>query len=138
MNQHNTSSSVATFGWHFFWIADMTPIHPLVEALVCRLDQNLREAFEERAGILEFEAGNTRELAEPLALLDVLRMSPLAVAGVVCLRATLAGAPLYAIAPDEEAGNVALAGLGATGAARVELAVALASLRGFARLTPLK
>lgn len=54
----------------------MTPIEPIVEALVSRLDANLREAFEERAGILQFEAGKPRELAEALALLDVIRSYP--------------------------------------------------------------
>jgi hypothetical protein len=54
----------------------MTPINPIVEALVCRLDDNLREAFEERAGIMQFEAGHPRELAEALALLDVIRTYP--------------------------------------------------------------
>jgi hypothetical protein len=115
----------------------MTPLNPIVESLVCRLDDNLREAFEERAGILEFEAGTPRELAEPLALLDVVRMNPLAFAGVVCLRATVAGAPVFAIAPDEACAMVALAALGGTGAAAVDLAVAVASLGGAARLTAL-
>lgn len=116
----------------------MTPINPIVEALVCRLDDNLREIFEERAGILQFEAGNLREVAEPLALLDVLRMSPLAVAGVVCVRASLAGAPVFVLAPDEHAADAFLAALGAAGGVRVDLAVAVASLGGAARLTPLK
>jgi hypothetical protein len=57
----------------------MTPINPIVEALVCRLDDALREAFEERAGIMQFEAGHPRELAEALALLEVIRLNPLAV-----------------------------------------------------------
>lgn len=116
----------------------MTPINPIVEALVCRLDDNLREMFEERAGILQFEAGNPREVAEPLALLGVLRMNPLAVAEVVCLRAYVAGAPVFVIARDEPTANTSLAALGAAGAARVDLAVAVASLGGAARLTPLK
>lgn len=54
----------------------MIPINPITEALVCRLDENLREAFEERAGIMQFEAGKERELAEALALLDVIRTYP--------------------------------------------------------------
>lgn len=54
----------------------MTPIEPIVEALVSRLDANLREAFEERAGILQFEASKPRDLAEALALLDVIRSYP--------------------------------------------------------------
>jgi hypothetical protein len=54
----------------------MTPLEPLVEALVSRLDADLREAFEERAGIFQFEAGKPRDLAEALALLDVIRTCP--------------------------------------------------------------
>jgi hypothetical protein len=52
------------------------PIDPLVASLVDRLDDNLREAFEERAGILEFEAGLPRAHAECLALLNVLVSHP--------------------------------------------------------------
>lgn len=52
------------------------PIDPLVAALVDRLNDNLREAFEERAGILEFEAGLPRAHAECLALLNVLVIHP--------------------------------------------------------------
>jgi hypothetical protein len=40
------------------------------------LDDNLREAFDERAGILEFEAGLPRAHAECLALLNVLVSHP--------------------------------------------------------------
>lgn len=115
----------------------MTPIYPIVEALVARLDANLREMLEERAGILQFEAGNPRESAEPLALLDVVRMHPLAFAGVVCLRATFAGVPVYVIATHEARALASLAALGGTGAARVDLSAALASLGAAARLTPL-
>lgn len=56
-----------------------TPIDPLVAELVTRLDENLREAFEERAGILEYEANLPREHAEALALLSILATYPLAV-----------------------------------------------------------
>ena len=60
----------------------MNPVNPIVEALVGRLDENLREAFEERAGIMQFEASHPRELAECLALLLVIREHPLAVSEV--------------------------------------------------------
>ncbi len=115
----------------------MTPIHPIVEALVCRLDDNLREMFEERAGVLQFEAGNPRDLAEPLALLDVVRINPLAVASVVCLRGTVGGAPVTVIAVDQARATAALAALGGTGATPVSLSMALAQLGGAARLTAL-
>lgn len=53
-----------------------TPTNEIVADLVSKLDRNLREAFEERASIREFEGGLTRELAEALALLDVMRRYP--------------------------------------------------------------
>jgi hypothetical protein len=48
----------------------------LVLEVVTLLDAKQREDFEERAAILEFEAGYAREHAECLALLDVLCRNP--------------------------------------------------------------
>ena len=59
-----------------------TPIDPLVARMVALLDDNLREDFEERAAIVEFEAGLPRAHAECLALLDVLRRHPDALIGI--------------------------------------------------------
>ena len=53
-----------------------TPINEVVADLFSRLDEGLREAFEERASIREFDGGISRELAECLALLDVIRQYP--------------------------------------------------------------
>lgn len=50
--------------------------------LVARLSEDLAEYAEERAGIREHDGGLSRELAECLALLDVLRRDPLAFTGV--------------------------------------------------------
>ena len=50
--------------------------HPTVTDFVARLDEGLREAFEERAAILEFDAGIQRDLAEALALLMLIRQYP--------------------------------------------------------------
>ncbi len=52
------------------------PIHPLVSEMVSQLDPALREEFEERAAILEFEAAMLRDHAECLALLEVLHRHP--------------------------------------------------------------
>lgn len=52
------------------------PMDALVAEVVDLLDAQLREDFEERAGILEFDAGYSRGHAECLALLDVLRRHP--------------------------------------------------------------
>lgn len=49
---------------------------PIVSDFVNLLDANLREAWEERSAILEFEAGLSRNLAEALALLLVIRQYP--------------------------------------------------------------
>ena len=54
--------------------------HEIVEEIVACLDQDLREAWEERAGILEFEAGLQREMAEAIALLMLLKQYPARVA----------------------------------------------------------
>ncbi len=53
-----------------------TPLDPLVADMVNGLDDDLREEFEERAGIIEFDAGKNRAHAECLALLNVLRNHP--------------------------------------------------------------
>lgn len=47
--------------------------HPLVAEMVGSLDQTQREAYEERAAILEFDAGVDRRLAEAWALLEVIK-----------------------------------------------------------------
>lgn len=51
-----------------------TPYHSIVADLLVCLNEALREQFEERAGILEFDAGLDRQLAEALALLEILRL----------------------------------------------------------------
>ena len=50
--------------------------HPTVTDFVERLGEDLREGFEERAAILEFDAGIQRDLAEALALLMLIRQYP--------------------------------------------------------------
>jgi len=47
--------------------------HPIVAEIVGRLDENDREEWEERAAILQFDAAASRELAEALALVLVLK-----------------------------------------------------------------
>ena len=53
-----------------------TPIDPVVAEVVELLGEDLREAFEERAAIIEYEAGKARAHAECLALLMILRRNP--------------------------------------------------------------
>jgi hypothetical protein len=53
-----------------------TPLDPLVAEIVNLLDDNLREAWNERSAIYEFDAHLTRGHAEALALLSILRRHP--------------------------------------------------------------
>ena len=54
-------------------------IHETVQALVERLPEDLREAWEERSAIREFDGGFSRPHAEALALLDLVESEPDAV-----------------------------------------------------------
>lgn len=47
-------------------------LHPIVEAELQKLSTSQQEAWEERAAILEFEAGLRRDLAEALAMVLML------------------------------------------------------------------
>ena len=51
----------------------MKPSDETLAALVALLNDDLFEQWEERASVLEFDAGLTRELAEARAYLYVLR-----------------------------------------------------------------
>lgn len=59
----------------------MISTNPTVALIVERMDANLKEAFEERAGIMEFDGGLNREHAECLALLEIIRLHPVQVLG---------------------------------------------------------
>lgn len=52
------------------------PLDHVVTELVNQLDDRQREDFEERAAIIQFDAGYSRGHAECLALLDLLRRHP--------------------------------------------------------------
>lgn len=62
----------------FFYVRrlPMNDSHPIVTDFADLLDANLREAWEERAAVMQFEAGIPRDLAEALALLLVIRQYP--------------------------------------------------------------
>lgn len=130
-----SSPPLATFGWLFCFWSDMNPLDPIVEALVRRLDANDRESFEERAGIFQFDAGRPQELAEPLALLEVYRLNPLALVGVACMSGLAPGGPVYVLALADHLAKASLSLLGAHQAAPADLSMALASLGGSAQLT---
>jgi len=74
----------------------MTPL--LFGDLYARLDDELRYVFDERAGIVEFDAHKPRELAECLALIELLREFPSALLGFKTLQLNLDGRPLWVLA----------------------------------------
>ena len=54
----------------------MNSSNEIVQSFISAFDEDLREIWEERAAIMEFDGGISRELAECLALLEVIRHSP--------------------------------------------------------------
>ena len=101
-----------------------------------RLDANLREDFEERAGIIEFDANEPREHAECLALLDVLKRHPAALIGVTALQVNLDGETHCVLTTDVDLARKHLADLGTSVIGVVDLATAVkAQFGGMALLT---
>lgn len=97
------------------------PLDALVADLVSRLGENHREWFEERAGIVEFDAGHSRFDAERLALLMLLQRYPGALLGVTALQMTLGGETRWALTADVERAQLQLAELGAVDVQAVDL-----------------
>ena len=86
------------------------PIDPLVADMVTALNDNQREDFEERAGIIEFEAKLSRAHAECLALLDVLRRNSAVLTGVTVLQVRLKGNTHWLLTTDPNVACESLAG----------------------------
>ena len=61
----------------------------LIADLLGRLDDDRRYEFEERAGIIEFENGQPRDLAECFALIDLLRSYAGALIGVTAIEVAI-------------------------------------------------
>ena len=76
----------------------ITPTDPLVAELVERLDASQREAWEERAAIMQFDGQLSRGHAECRALLDVLHRHPLA--GISVLQIELDGCTEWVLTTD--------------------------------------
>ena len=76
------------------------PIDALVADMVKDLDAVRREDFDERAGIIEFDAKKARDHAECLALLDVLRRHPSVLTGISVLQIELDGETEWLLTTD--------------------------------------
>jgi len=91
-----------------------TPINALVADMVEILDARLREDFNERAAIMEYDAELPRAHAECLALLDVLRRHPSVLCGVTVLRAVLNGSDLWLLTTDIDRARQHVTDIGGT------------------------
>ncbi|NJD24555.1 MAG: hypothetical protein FIB06_04015 [Betaproteobacteria bacterium] len=78
----------------------VTPTDPLVAEWVESLDSQLRETFEERAAILQFDSELARAHAECLALVDLLRRHPSVLSGVSVLEIELDGGTEWLLTTD--------------------------------------
>jgi hypothetical protein len=77
-------------------------LKPFAGYVIDRCNATQREAFFERAAVLEFEAGaRPRALAEALAVLDLLRRTPQLLTGVVALEIERDGATQWMLALDQ-------------------------------------
>lgn len=86
--------------------------HPIVVDLLPCLDEHQREQFQERAGILTFDAGLDRQLSEALSLLDLIRQNPLALSGITALQIELDGGTEWILTTDPAFARQHLADIG--------------------------
>ena len=95
---------------------------PLVADIVSQLDADLREDFEERAGIMQFDAQLPKDHAECLALIDLLRRYPNALSGVTVIEARYGEASEWLLTTHLEAARYHLAANGGIEVGTVDLA----------------
>ena len=69
----------------------LKPLNPIVATLVENMNVDLREDFEERSAIMEYDGGIERTLAEALALLCILHNHPACLQPLVALEVELNG-----------------------------------------------
>ena len=113
-------------------------MNAIVAAWVERLPPDLQELWEERAAIMQFDAGLDRQHAEALALLDLLRINPLALSGITALQVELDGSTEWLLTTDLAFARQHLADIGAKEIAKVNLAdVVEQQYGGVAALTTL-
>lgn len=77
-----------------------TPDDALVAVLVSKLDDNLREDWEERASIMQFDALLPKGYAESLAMLDLLCRHPEVLDRCIGMRIELDGATQWIATTD--------------------------------------
>jgi len=83
----------------------------LIADLLDRLGTERRYEFEERAGTIEFDSGVTRDDAEALALIDLLRTHPSALLGFTVLEVQGNGESLLVVTTDLDAAEAHFGGI---------------------------
>lgn len=115
------------------------PLNPLVADIVSMLDPGLREDYEERSAIMEFEANMERAHAECLALIDLLRRHPAVLTGVTVLQVELNGTIQCWVATDLDSARQHLTDIGGLEKDILDLATVIdRQYAGIAVLTSLK
>ena len=108
----------------------------IVTGIVDGLDAKLREEFEERAAIIEFDGKQTRAHAEALALLDVLSRHPYALTGITVQQVDLDGSTQWVLATKRGVARPYPSRINAVKSGEVDLvAVVEKHYGGFALLT---
>lgn len=87
--------------------------HPIVADLLGRLNAAQIESQSERSAILEFDAGVSRAEADALAILDLIRLNPLALTGITALQVEVDGGTDWLLTTDIEFARQHLADVGA-------------------------
>lgn len=88
------------------------PTSSIVAELVSQLSPELREDYEERAAIMEFEGEIGRDHAEALALLDVLKRHPEALSQVRAFHITRHGESRFLLSTTQHMSTERLITLG--------------------------
>lgn len=104
--------------------------HPILTDLLSRLDSNQRDFYEERSAILEFSAGVRRDLADALAILDLIRINPMALSGITVMKIEMDGATEWLLTTDADYSSTYLATIHAKEVDVVNLAEVLAQQYG--------
>jgi hypothetical protein len=107
---------------------------PVIADLVSRLDADMREYFEERAGIRQYDGGLPREMAECLALLDVAKRHPLALSGLTVLQVEQGASTRLLMTTDAERTRARLSARGATVSDSPDLSAAVRDRGGLVEL----
>lgn len=98
-----------------------TPDDALVSALVSKLDDNLREDWEERASIMQFDALLPKGYAESLAMLDLLCRHPEVLDRGIGMQIELDGATQWIVTTDPDYARQHLSDINAKEIAVVDL-----------------